>query len=68
MFDIEDFWAAILSREPEQIREAYASLPNADEQQAVLAHLTRMVTEPDWAEPQRISAQAALDALQDPAE
>jgi hypothetical protein len=36
---------------------------NPAEQAAVHAHLTRMATEAGWSEPQRASAQAALDAL-----
>jgi len=65
MFNIGDFWRMILSREPELILHAYNSLPNEDEKQSVHDHLISMVTEPDWSEPQRVSAQAALEALQD---
>ncbi|MBN2303000.1 MAG: hypothetical protein JXQ72_00895 [Anaerolineae bacterium] len=63
MDDIETLWANILSRDADRIRATWDAL-NAEEKTAVRAHLTRMVTEPDWSEPQRISAQAALDALE----
>lgn len=64
MFDVESFWAEMLSREPERIQAAFNSLPQADEKAAVLAHLNKMVSEKGWAEPQRISAEAALKALE----
>lgn len=61
---LELFWAEMLSREAERVVAAWQTLA-ADEQQAVWNHLERMVTEPDWSEPQRLSAQAALAALHD---
>lgn len=64
MDDLEVFWTNMLSRDIEKIHTAWENL-EADEKNAVYAHLTRMVTEDDWAEPQRFSAQAALDALRD---
>ena len=66
MSDPEQFWNSLLSREPILIREAWNSL-SLEEQQAILAHLVRMTTEEGWAEPQRISAGAALAVLQNPA-
>lgn len=62
--DPETLWANILSRDPDTIRTAWEDL-DADEQTAVRAHLERMATEDGWTEPQRISAQAALDTLAD---
>jgi hypothetical protein len=60
----ELFWTAMLSRDPARIRAAWESLDRA-EQAAVRAHLQRMATEAGWTEPQRLSAQKALDALDD---
>lgn len=62
--DLEQFWSIMLGRNPESIRELWATLA-AEEQTAVYAHLQRMTTEEGWLEAQRISAQAALDALAD---
>jgi predicted Zn-ribbon and HTH transcriptional regulator len=59
---LERIWDALLSREPAQIRDAYASL-NLEEQKAVLDHLKRMKDEPGWHLQQRISAQTALEVL-----
>lgn len=56
-------WDELLSRQPERVRAAYASLETS-ERQAVIAHLKRMVHEPGWQSEQRISARAALTALQ----
>lgn len=61
---IEDFWEALLSRNPPQIQTAWQTL-NREERLAIYAHLKRMASEEGWAEPQRISAQAALDVLGD---
>jgi len=60
--DPEAFWDAILSRDPQQIRTAFAPLGRA-EKQAVLQHLYRMATEPGWHPEQRLSARTALKAL-----
>ena len=64
MSDPAIFWSNILSRDAEKIRTTWESLAD-DEKSAVYHHLMDMVTEDDWTEPQRISAQAALDALKD---
>jgi hypothetical protein len=55
-------WEDLLSRQPETIKEVYLSLDPAD-QQVVLSHLHRMVTESGWQPEQRLSAKAALDTL-----
>jgi hypothetical protein len=60
--DPEAFWDAILSRDPNQIRAAFAPLGRA-EKQAVMQHLFRMATEPGWHPEQRLSARTALKAL-----
>lgn len=62
--DLEALWAALLGRDAAQIHAAWASLDRT-ERLAVYAHLKRMASEPGWAEPQRQSAQAALDVLGD---
>ncbi len=64
MDDLELLWNGLLSRKREQILAAWQTL-TTEEQRAVVAHLQRMVTEVGWTEPQRISAQAALDVLED---
>lgn len=61
--DLEALWENLLSRQPELVQAAFASL-DADERQAVLAHLQRMAAEPGWHPEQRKSATAALLALQ----
>jgi len=60
---LEQMWDKILSRLPEDVREAFHDL-EVHEQQAILEHLQRMVSEPGWHVEQRISAQAALAALE----
>jgi aminodeoxyfutalosine deaminase len=60
--DPDTFWANMLSRESGQILAAWRELTSA-ERAAVHAHLTLMASEDGWSEPQRASAQAALDAL-----
>ncbi len=60
---IEDLWDGLLSRQPELVRTAFSSLDLAG-RAAVLAHLQRIVSEAGWHPEQRLSAQAALDALE----
>ena len=60
---VEHLWEALLSRQASQVQFAFHSL-DAEQQGAVLAHLQRMVQEPGWQVEQRLSAQAALEALQ----
>ncbi len=60
---LEKFWGEVLSHDPQRILSAMGSLEDAEEREAIIAHLKRMVTEDGWAEPQRISAEAALKAL-----
>jgi hypothetical protein len=59
---LETLWDRLLSRQPEQVREAFDSLAPG-EQAAVRAHLERMASEPGWHPQQRASAQAALAVL-----
>jgi hypothetical protein len=61
--DIEDLWDALLSRQAERVRAAFGSL-DIEHQHAVSAHLQRMASEDDWHPEQRLSAQAALAALE----
>ena len=58
----ENIWERLLSRESDQILAAFKSL-TPDEKIAVREHLGKMVREPGWQPGQRISAQAALDAI-----
>jgi hypothetical protein len=58
----EELWDALLSRQAELIRAAFASLDQT-EQSAALAHLQRMASEAGWHPEQSESALAALAAL-----
>ena len=60
--DPETLWDHLLSRQTKRIQSAFERL-STREQDAVITHLQRMATEPDWHPEQRISAQAALQAL-----
>jgi hypothetical protein len=60
--DLENLWDSLLSREPEQVRAAFARL-EPGERQSVVAHLRRMAGESGWHPEQRRSAEAALEAL-----
>ena len=62
MDPLEHLWDQLLSRRPELVRAAYERL-TPDEQAQVRRHLERMVAEPGWQPQQRLSAQAALQAL-----
>ncbi len=59
---LEVLWDNLLSRQPELIREAFTTLEPAD-QRAVLNHLQRMISEDGWQDEQRLSAQAAINVL-----
>ena len=59
--NIENLWDHLLSCQPELIEAAYLSLAR-QEQQDVLAHLQRMVSETGWHPEQIASAQAALNS------
>jgi hypothetical protein len=59
---LEQFWAAILSHQPDRIRTAYDSLDPAERQQLII-HLQRMASEPGWQPGQRKSAVTALETL-----
>jgi hypothetical protein len=59
---LDRLWENLLSRQPDLIRAAYASLAARD-QKAVLAHLHRMVNDTGWQPEQQLSAKAALQAL-----
>ncbi len=59
---LEEIWDAILSRQPDLIRQAYKDLDQAS-QKVVVAHLHRMVSEPDWHPEQQVSAKIALEVI-----
>lgn len=63
IFDLENLWDGLLSREADRIRQAYQSLDPAS-QLAVLAHLRRMAEEAGWHPQQTASARAALAVLE----
>ena len=60
--DIKYLWDRFLSRQEQQIQEAFRELNNA-EQASVLSHLERMANEPGWHPEQRESARTAINAL-----
>lgn len=60
--DPETFWASILSEDETLILAAFRSV-NAEEQEAVRQHLSRMSQEDGWAEVQRTAALAALRVI-----
>ncbi|MBN2547867.1 MAG: hypothetical protein JXB15_01820 [Anaerolineales bacterium] len=62
--ELESLWDRLLSRQPEQVREAFHSLSET-EKAAVLQHLERMANESGWHPEQRLSAEQALQALKD---
>ena len=59
---IEQLWDNLLSRQQKLVRAAFEAL-GEDEQVAVLVHLRKMTSEPDWHPEQRTSALVALEAL-----
>lgn len=60
---LEYIWDGLLSRHPAEIRLVFSALA-AEERLVVIAHLQRMVSEAGWHPEQRLSAQAALQALE----
>jgi hypothetical protein len=59
---LKGIWDSLLGQKPEQIRSIFTAL-SADDQQAILVHLKKMVTEEGWHPEQRISAETALNAI-----
>lgn len=59
---LEQFWDAILSRQPDLIRAAFSRL-NPDERLQLVNHLQRMAKEPGWQPEQRKSAFVALKTI-----
>ena len=64
---LEDLWDNILSEDPTRIVAKWREL-NAEEQGAIWEHLNKMTTEEGWADVQRESAQAAINALKEAGE
>jgi hypothetical protein len=59
---LERLWDDLLSRKPDRIMVAFASL-DAPDRHAVLAHLHRMLSETGWQPEQSASARAAIKAI-----
>jgi hypothetical protein len=59
---LKGIWDSLLGQKPEQIRSIFTTL-SAGDQQAILVHLKKMVTEEGWHPEQRISAETALNAI-----
>ena len=60
--DIKDLWDCLLSRQEQQIQDAFRELNSAG-QASVLVHLERMANEAGWHPEQRESAREAIEAL-----
>ena len=65
--DLGQFWAEVLSQDPDRVRAAFKALPEVDAA-GVVEHLRRMATEDGWHPAQRRSARAALDHFETPSE
>jgi len=61
---LDDLWDALLSRNPSKVQVAFLGLER-NQQNFVLQHLNRMVSEVGWHPEQRESASVALKALTD---
>lgn len=59
---IDQLWDRILSRDPRLITLAFKQLTHS-EQESVIEHLQKMVTENGWLPVQKESAQAALQII-----
>ena len=62
--ELEHIWNGILSKEGELIISTYNSL-DEDSKIVVLQHLKRMVTEEGWHPKQVVTAQTALNAIEE---
>ena len=62
MDSLDQFWAQILSGEPEKIRLAWDSV-STEERAGLRQHLERMRSEAGWHASQRESAEAALQTI-----
>jgi hypothetical protein len=61
--DVEQLWDLLLSRQPDSIKVAYATLDDQG-QRSVMDHLHHMASEAGWQAEQRLSAQVALEVLE----
>ena len=59
---LEQFWAGILSRNPEEIMNAFLTVPPVI-QKSCIEHLQKMISESGWHDEQIKSAQFALEIL-----
>jgi hypothetical protein len=62
MDSIEKLWDDLLSRDAERIKQAYGQF-NTDQQKEILDHLVKMTTKPGWHVEQKLSALAAIEAI-----
>ena len=60
---LDYFWGEILSRDTNRIQTAFEMVTEEKERTTLIKHLYAMTTESGWADPQRISAQSALDSI-----
>lgn len=61
---LENLWDGLLSRQPGLVRATFSTL-DTEARAEIFAHLQRIVSEAGWHPEQRLSAQSALDALED---
>ncbi len=59
---LEEVWGNLLSRDSQNIWQAFSELDD-DSKQVVLEHLQLMTSEPGWQAEQVLSAQTALQAI-----
>jgi len=62
MMNIEILWDKILSRDAEQVKQAYLVLAKS-EKKYVRTHLQKMIAESDWHPEQKTSAKEALTII-----
>jgi len=58
----EEIWFEILSRKPKKIHDRFSNLSTSD-QQAIINHLKKMISDDGWHKEQRHSAQIAIDVI-----
>ena len=63
MDDVENFWTAMLSGDPGEIRRAWGDLTD-EEAQTVTEHLRKIIDDGSYSEDQRQAAQMALETIQ----
>jgi hypothetical protein len=63
MDEPEQLWSDLLSANPDRIKTRWQSL-STDETQAVKAHLTNIVNDPDYSDVQKEAARTAMNVIE----